>query len=69
MNSPEQRHLQVGDACCVLAGRNKGAMVQVDELPDRNHRQTYKGRHWVAHDHAYTFFCMRAELEYIGPAS
>ncbi|MFL5666725.1 MAG: hypothetical protein ACJ8BW_36060 [Ktedonobacteraceae bacterium] len=30
-------------------------MVQVDELPNKNHRQTYKVPHWVTLDHSYTF--------------
>jgi hypothetical protein len=37
--------------------------------PSRNHRQTYKVRHGVTRDHSSTFFCVRAELEYIEPAS
>jgi hypothetical protein len=69
MNTAERRPLQVGDACLVLTGKHWGAVVQVEELPNRNHRHTYKVRHWVTRDHSYTFFCVRAELEYIEPAS
>ena len=68
MNASKKQSLQVGDACLVLAGRRSGAVVQVEELPNKNHRYTYKVRHWVTADHSYTFFCVRAELEYIEPA-
>jgi hypothetical protein len=67
---PEQeevhaRPIKAGDACLVLSGRYEGAVVQVVELPNRNHKHTYKVRHWVTNTHSYTFFCVRAELQYI----
>ncbi len=75
MNASERRRLQVGDACRVLKGvsrgarRHWGAVVQVEELPNKNHPQTYKVRNWVTRDHSFTMFLVRAELEYIEPTS
>jgi hypothetical protein len=46
MNSSEKRHLQVGDACRVLAGRHEGAVVQVDERALEKPLTNVQGAAW-----------------------